>query len=426
MYLIKSLFFAALWVATLAKVIPSDDGIVHYNGYRVIRAIPQTQTQFEALQKLALEGKYDFWQEPRPGGVADIMVCPKQYAEVEEYLNQAGISSKIMIPDVEELIQEERLRRADPQRKLRMDWEDYHTWEEVNQWLDELVAANPDLITKEKYGVSFEFRDLYVYKVSTGAGPNGTSKPAFWIDATIHAREHITTGVITYVINQLVSNSSSYQDLLQNVDFYFAPFINPDGYVFTFTSDRLFRRTRSNWTNATCIGVDANRNFGFQFGGAGSSGSPCSETYRGPLAYSEPETRAMKDYIDSKARNDQVNWEAFITLHSYSQLWMTPYGYTETPPEDYAELKQVGDEAAAALGAHFNTPYTVGNAGAILYLSSGSSRDWAKGEGGFKWVYTIELRDTGRYGFLLPPDQILPTSIETWSGIQVVARKLIR
>lgn len=61
-----------------------------------------------------------------------------------------------------------------------------------------------------------------------------------------------------------------------------------------------------------------------------------------------------------------------------------------------------------------------------LDLSSGSSRDWAKGEAGIKWVYTIELRDEGRYGFLLPADQILDTAIETWSGIQVVARKLLQ
>ncbi|ODM96080.1 Carboxypeptidase A2 [Orchesella cincta] len=419
------MFTKILIVAALATNVafcyptPEEGSVKHYNGYKVIRAIPETQAQFESLLELANRDKYDFWQDPRPGGFADVMVSPVDYAEVAEFLGKAGIQTSIMIEDLEPLLFEERQQMRMRPSQGGMDWENYHTWEEVNQWLSTLVAANNSLLTSEKYGTSFEGRDLFVYKLSTG----GSGKPAFWIDATIHAREWITTGVITYVMNQLVNNATSYSDLLSNIDFYFAPYINPDGHVYTHQADRMWRRTRSTENSTSCRGVDANRNFGFQFGGAGSSGTPCSETYRGKVAYSEPETLSVKDWILAQTN---VNWQAFITLHSYSQLWMTPYGYTERAPEDYADLKRVGDAAAVALKGHFNTDYTVGNAGAILYLSSGSSRDWAKGEGGFKWVYTIELRDTGRYGFLLPPDQILDTAIETWSGIQVVAKELIR
>ncbi len=61
----------------------------------------------------------------------------------------------------------------------------------------------------------------------------------------------------------------------------------------------------------------------------------------------------------------------------------------------------------------------------VADLTSGSSQDWAKGGGGFKFVYTVELRDQGQYGFLLPPEQIMDTSVETWAGVQVVAREMI-
>jgi len=91
----------------------------------------------------------------------------------------------------------------------------------------------------------------------------------------------------------------------------------------------------------------------------------CSETYRGPLAFSEPETLAMKDYILGK-RAANVSWDAYITLHSYSQLWMTPYGYTTQEPENYAEMKNISDEAVAVLTNHFNTRYDTGNSGAVL------------------------------------------------------------
>lgn len=134
-------------------------------------------------------------------------------------------------------------------------------------------------------------------------------------------REWISTSTITYIINELVTKSENYSDLLNAVDFYFAPVINPDGYEFTFTTNRLWRKTRSNYGNYTgnCIGVDNNRNFGFHYGeDGGSSENPCSETYRGPNAYSEPEADGVKDYILSKSA--EVKWTAFITLHSYSQV----------------------------------------------------------------------------------------------------------
>jgi len=104
---------------------------------------------------------------------------------------------------------------------------------------------------------------------------------------------------------------------------------------------------------------------------------------------------------------------------------MTPWGYTKDLPDDYQELKDLSDLAVEELRKHYNTPYTTGSSANVLYESAGSSRDWAKGAGGFKYVYTVELRDTGRYGFLLPPEQILPTCEETWAGMQVIANHII-
>jgi len=185
----------------------------------------------------------------------------------------------------------------------------------------------------------------------------------------------------------------------------------------------MWRRTRQpHDPSGNCVGVDANRNFGFQFGGPGSSPVFCSETYRGPSAYSEPETLAVKNFIESA---ENVDWTAFITTHSYSQLFMTPYGYTKNLTADYPELEALGLDFADAVHSEFGTEYEVGSAANILYESSGSSRDWAKGSGLFKYVYTIELRDKGQYGFVLPPAQIIPTGLETWKGLLVIANYLI-
>ena len=72
-------------------------------------------------------------------------------------------------------------------------------------------------------------------------------------------------------------------------------------------------------------------------------------------------------------------------------------------------------QANEALFAVHGEDYTVGCWADILYTSSGTSIDWAHGEAGIKYTYTIELRDTGNYGFILPADQIIPTGEEIWA-----------
>lgn len=60
----------------------------------------------------------------------------------------------------------------------------------------------------------------------------------------------------------------------------------------------------------------------------------------------------------------------------------------------------------------------------MLAPGAGGSDDWAKGSGIFKYSQTVEVRDTGRYGFILPPEQIIPTAEETWAAIQANAKFL--
>jgi len=85
----------------------------------------------------------------------------------------------------------------------------------------------------------------------------------------------------------------------------------------------------------------------------------------------------------------------------------------------------LGDAAAALLASMYGTEYVVGSSSDVLYKSSGSSRDWSYGSGIFRWTYTLELRDKGDHGFILPADQIIPTCQETWPAVLLVAQKLM-
>ena len=72
--------------------------------------------------------------------------------------------------------------------------------------------------------------------------------------------------------------------------------LNPDGYEYSRSTDRMWRKNRRKNENSKCVGVDLNRIFDKGFG-ENSSDDPCQEDYRGPEAFSEPEARALRDYV---------------------------------------------------------------------------------------------------------------------------------
>lgn len=176
---------------------------------------------------------------------------------------------------------------------------------------------------------------------------------------------------------------------------------------------RLWRKTRSPAT--ICYGVDANRNFDYQWMVTGASNWQCSETYAGRSAFSEVETQAVKNFFDSYRGRIKL----FIDLHSYGNLLMYPWGYTSDPPEDAEELQSLGDRVNDAIHAVRGTNYTVGTARSILYATSGGSRDYAKAVGGIDLSYTIELPAGGDAGFNPDASEIVPVVTEIWEGIKV-------
>ncbi|KRZ37633.1 Carboxypeptidase B [Trichinella pseudospiralis] len=192
---------------------------------------------------------------------------------------------------------------------------------------------------------------------------------------------------------------------------------------------RLWRKNRSPAeclnNGQCCRGVDLNRNFNFNFGGQGSSTDPCDETFQGPFAFSEPESRAVRDFV--LAHKNHLG--AFIDLHTYSQIWIHPYGHRpDTYPADVDDLKMTGIQAINELYSLYGTRYKVGSGADTLYPASGGMADWVKSATKIKYTYLIELRpDEWVYdGFILDQAQILPTARETWQGIKVVADAVLR
>jgi hypothetical protein len=163
----------------------------------------------------------------------------------------------------------------------------------------------------------------------------------------------------------------------------------------------MWRKNRRNNGNGS-FGVDLNRNYGYKWGGSGSSGDTWSETYRGPAPFSEPETQAVRDFLQ------QTTPKALVTYHSYSQLVLYSWGYTYDPAPDATLLHSLAVAMADSIRTIHGKSYSPQQA-SNLYLASGDTTDWLYGLFSVP-AFTIELRPrSSRPGFELPESEIQPT-----------------
>ncbi|XP_062276782.1 carboxypeptidase A1-like [Scomber scombrus] len=413
--MMRGLFvFAALFVAVFGKET--------FEGHQVLRIVPKSDVQLRLIKDMEdmTEFELDFWREvSNVATPVDVRVPLHSLQSFKIHLETQGIKYSVMIKDVQVMLDEEQekmeaaARVAKPRNTDSYDYTNYHSINDIYTFQDMLVAENPDLVSKVVIGYSFEGRPLTVLKFSTG----NTKRPAIWIDTGIHAREWITPASGTWFAKKIVTDfghDGVITGILYWMDIYLELVTNPDGYYYTHNSNRMWRKTRKPNPGSSCVGVDPNRNWSVGFGTAGSSSDPCSETYRGPSPHSESEIKSIVDFVKS-----QGNFKAFLSIHSYSQMLLYPYGYTNTPVKDQRELQNLARLAVGTLAFAYGTRYTYGSMFDVIYQASGTTIDWTY-EQGIKYSYTFELRDTGHYGFILPANQIIPTAQETWEALKVI------
>lgn len=144
------------------------------------------------------------------------------------------------------------------------------------------------------------------------------------MDGGIHAREWISPAAVTYILNDLVLNWANQSEYLRAIDWYILPVLNPDGYAYSYDVDRDWRKNRAPTSNSSCVGVDLNRNYDFQWDEDQTSPNPCSIIYGGERPFTEPETLAHKQFFE----NSGVEFSVFLTFHSYGQYIFYPWAYT--------------------------------------------------------------------------------------------------
>lgn len=401
----------------LAIIAVASAAMESYENQQVLRILPKDESQLLVLQSLfrADYPHLDFWLEPsQVGRPVDIRV--KEGAErFASSIERLGLNVTAWIPNLQELVDQQFA----PQEGLDF-FTAYHSYEEVTAWLQEVTSNYPNLATMVNIGSTYEGRTQWGIKLTSRTGSN---KPVLLIDSAIHAREWITVATTTYWIDQLTSNYGKVNDvtvMLDTLEIIIVPIVNVDGYVWTWTRDRMWRKTRRPNPGSSCIGTDPNRNWDYHWGENGASGNPCSETFYGAAPFSEACVANLAKYMTSLG----PNLKGYIAVHAYSQLWMTPWGWTTQLPPDFSLQNSLSIAATRALTAVYGTRYVTGPISTTIYPASGNAVDWAYGELGVVFSCTPELRDLGQYGFLLPPNQIKPSGIETSEAFRVFAQAL--
>ncbi|KFO86026.1 Carboxypeptidase B, partial [Buceros rhinoceros silvestris] len=392
-----------------------------FEGQKVFRVIPQNDEQVEIINSLARNMQVDFWQPDsvtlvRPKMQVDFRVEADESFEVEDFLKESGVDYRVLIDNLQAALDAQFDSKA---RTSTHSYEKYNTWETIEAWTADIAAQNPDLVSRSVIGETYEGRPMYLLKV----GKSGSNKKAIFMDCGFHAREWISPAFCQWFVKEAVETygkDTVVTTLLNSLDFFVLPVLNIDGYVYTWTNNRMWRKTRSKNAGSLCIGTDPNRNFNAGWCTLGASEKPCDSTYCGSAPESEKETKALADFI----RQHLSTIKAYLTIHSYSQLLLFPYSYTYQLPSDYKELNSVAQAASKQLASLYNTKYTYGPGATTIYPAAGGSDDWAYDQG-IKYSFTFELRDTGRYGFTLPESQIKPTCEETFLAVKYIANHVL-
>lgn len=279
----------------------------------------------------------------------------------------------------------------------------YHTYVEVDSSLHALAASHTNIAQISSLGKSVENRDLWAIKISDNVAAQEHEARVVFLGGH-HAREWIAVDVPYLLAEYLLSEYGANPQvtaLVDNAEIWIVPMVNPDGHHYSVTSQRLWRKNRRNNRDGT-FGVDLNRNYGHEWGGPGSSGDTFSEIYRGPSAFSEPETQAVRDFLQAQPP------VALISYHSFSQLILYPWGNTNNPAPQRGLLDSLAVAMANRIRDVHGENYTPEQA-SDLYLASGDTGDWVLATFGVPG-FTIELRPRSSVpGFELPESQIQPT-----------------
>jgi carboxypeptidase T len=391
----------------------------HDEKYSRVKIDMHGRTPF-ALARLGLDVEHGDWQPNQS--------FTSEFAESElAILQRAGFAYTVLIDDVAAYTAAQNRASAAailrgecnatfypykvPKNYRYGSMAGYPTYEELLATLDSMRRLYPNLITA-KTPISdtlktFEGRPLYWLRISDNADRDETAEPEVFYNALHHAREPNSLSQLLFYMWYLLENYATDPEvkfLLDNTALYFVPCVNPDGYAYN-QSYRpngfgYWRKNRRRNADGS-IGVDLNRNYGFQWGinNVGSSNEPSSDVYRGTAPFSEAETRLIRQFCNARRFQFAFNY------HSHGNLLIYPWGYSDQQTPDGGTFRGFSEiltrESVFKAGVGIET---------VGYNVNGNSDDWLYGEQTSKgkiFSWTPEVGNSVLHNFWPPRDAIM-------------------
>ncbi|XP_026157706.1 carboxypeptidase B2 [Mastacembelus armatus] len=412
-----------LWI--LFVLLNLDKGYCTKTHDQVLSITPKTQEQVDIVKNVSTQFETVLWQPVSPHFIKEenqvhLFVPANSSTSVKGLLEKNTITYEVLLTKADELMAMQTRDNSTDPRSSSSFYERYHSLEDIYDWINRTIQDSPNTANLILIGSSYEKRPLYALKLSLNNRPN---KKAMWIDCGIHAREWIAPAFCLWFVRHALLHYGKNQDItniLDNMDVYILPVMNPDGYLYTWTTDRMWRKNRSISNSSICVGADLNRNFDANWCTVGASHDPCSEIYCGEFPESEPESQAVADFL--RSHKDSV--QLYFSIHSYSQMLLFPYSCTLDEAENHKDLLEMAKEAVEKIQRYYRNNYKYGAGARTIYLAPGGSDDWAYNLG-IKYSFTFELQDRGQYGFLLPPFRISKACNEALTAVKSIALRVI-
>ncbi|ALC43325.1 CG8563 [Drosophila busckii] len=382
----------------------SSNNLAGYEGYTKYTLHHDDEAAYRYMVDLqTTDTDVDFWLLSRNMSV--LTVAPQLKSQFESRLSQLGVQYQ-MQPLMELMAalegnstsygdEYEECQSGDcdtqrshnrQRRQSRGIFGHFPRYHEILNFMSGLANRYPLHCRYESLGRSNEGR--HIAGLSISLNQRVRPRRVAYIQAATHGREWITTQTVLYLAYELLTNLRAFQRVLHDVEVFIVPLVNPDGYEYTHTTDRFWRKNRHRYAGHGCTGVDINRNFGNHWNSKGASQNLCSEVYSGVQPNSEPETAAVVRYLEFNRHRVKLS----LDVHSFGKFIFYPYGFARgAVPPTVNTLRSVALRAANQIGKYRGTRYTIGTSASILYEASGSLDDFAYGTLGIPLSYTLEL-----------------------------------
>ena len=268
--------------------------------------------------------------------------------------------------------------------------EQYSSYDECVSFFQEAQKRYPDLVNVEVIGKTWEDREIIAVAITKDVH-NHDQKPALFYTGTIHAREWIGIELSLAFAQHIIEHieyDPRLKRILDSTTLYMVPCANPDGFEYSRNHFSFWRKNRRKNADGS-FGVDLNRNFSVGFA---PSKATTSNVYSGPEPFSEPETRALRDFVLA-----HKNITIALDYHSQGNVFFPAHNFIHEDAEDAVDLnllagnmaEEIKKESGREYGVHMGKPPT--------HLISGSGREFYYSQGALALVAEVGTRNISDY-----------------------------